>query len=291
MGASTLQTPESSTANTTAGAKPSPASLIHSPASTRRSYGDTAAGSNNTTTTTTAEGTPDSTDCCAIGDVAESAPSWWRLRWWRYKNGVSAVCKPTGKVGPNTSSTTTAATVVILGDDVETGSIASDGTTPISPSTKRPAAAAVAVDIGDGGGGSSGLGIHDLGAAKGSNDRNNVKKTSCLRRLLTMYCDALDKWPVFTKSISSGLIGLLGDLLAQSVEWGLANGPGPWSDTRSLWRSCAVMFDGLFINGPLLHYCYEFLEKIMPAEESILASGMQGGVLAVSEEQQASAVE
>ena len=44
--------------------------------------------------------------------------------------------------------------------------------------------------------------------------------------------DALDKWPVFTKSISSGLIGLLGDLLAQSLEWGLASGPAPWNDTR-----------------------------------------------------------
>ena len=191
MGASTLQAPESSSANTTAGVKPSPASLVHSRASTRRSYRDTAAVSNattTTTTTTTAEGTPDSTYCGAVGHVAESAPSWWRLRWWRYKKGVSAVCKSTGKVGPNTSSTTTAA-VVILGDDVETGGIASDGTAPISSNTKPPAAAgAVAVDISDGGGGSSGLGINGLGAAKGSNERSSVKKASCLRRLLAMYC-------------------------------------------------------------------------------------------------------
>ena len=99
------------------------------------------------------------------------------------------MCKPTGKVGPNTSSTTTAATVVILGDDFETGSIANDGTAHISPNTKPSAAAgAVAVDIGDGGDGSSGSGINDLGAAKGNNERSSVKKASCLRRLLAMYC-------------------------------------------------------------------------------------------------------
>jgi len=40
---------------------------------------------------------------------------------------------------------------------------------------------------------------------------------------------ALDKHPVVTKSISSGLIGLLGDLLAQGVESVLAGAPIPWS--------------------------------------------------------------
>ena len=43
---------------------------------------------------------------------------------------------------------------------------------------------------------------------------------------------ALDNRPVFTKSVSSGLIGLLGDLLAQSVEWGLGGGAIPWSGTK-----------------------------------------------------------
>ena len=43
---------------------------------------------------------------------------------------------------------------------------------------------------------------------------------------------ALDKRPVLTKSVSSGLIGLLGDLLAQSVEWGLGGGPVPWNGTQ-----------------------------------------------------------
>lgn len=47
------------------------------------------------------------------------------------------------------------------------------------------------------------------------------------------YCaDAIDKRPVFTKSVSSGLIGLLGDLLAQSVEWAIGGGAVPWSGTR-----------------------------------------------------------
>lgn len=44
--------------------------------------------------------------------------------------------------------------------------------------------------------------------------------------------DAIDKRPVITKSLSSGLIGLLGDLLAQTVEWGLGGRPAPWNGTR-----------------------------------------------------------
>ncbi|CAN0539215.1 unnamed protein product [Laminaria digitata] len=35
------------------------------------------------------------------------------------------------------------------------------------------------------------------------------------------------------------------------------------------------MMDGFFINGPLLHYCYEFLEMYMPAEKSIFAAVLQ----------------
>lgn len=35
------------------------------------------------------------------------------------------------------------------------------------------------------------------------------------------------------------------------------------------------MMDGFFINGPLLHYCYEILEKYMPAEESMFAAVSQ----------------
>lgn len=44
--------------------------------------------------------------------------------------------------------------------------------------------------------------------------------------------DALDKNPLRTKALSSGLIGLLGDLLAQSVEWGLGGSPAPWSGAK-----------------------------------------------------------
>lgn len=50
---------------------------------------------------------------------------------------------------------------------------------------------------------------------------------------LFFFCaDALDKRPVLTKSLSSGLIGLLGDLLAQTVEWSLGGGAVPWSGTK-----------------------------------------------------------
>lgn len=44
---------------------------------------------------------------------------------------------------------------------------------------------------------------------------------------------------------------------------------------QAMWRSCAVMLDGLLINGPLLHYAYEMLEKCLPTGESVWAAVMQ----------------
>ena len=35
------------------------------------------------------------------------------------------------------------------------------------------------------------------------------------------------------------------------------------------------MMDGLFVNGPLLHYAYDILERYMPAGESVLGAVMQ----------------
>lgn len=45
--------------------------------------------------------------------------------------------------------------------------------------------------------------------------------------------------------------------------------------SQAMWRSCAVMIDGFFINGPLLHYAYEALEDYMPAGESVRSAIMQ----------------
>lgn len=44
--------------------------------------------------------------------------------------------------------------------------------------------------------------------------------------------DSLESRPVLTKAISSGLIGLLGDLTAQSIEWGFKSSPAPWSGSQ-----------------------------------------------------------
>ena len=35
------------------------------------------------------------------------------------------------------------------------------------------------------------------------------------------------------------------------------------------------MIDGIFVNGPLLHYAYELLENYMPAGESVFGAMMQ----------------
>lgn len=51
----------------------------------------------------------------------------------------------------------------------------------------------------------------------------------CYICIMNSIPEALDKRPVLTKSISSGIAGLLGDLTTQTVEWGFGDAPVPWS--------------------------------------------------------------
>lgn len=80
---------------------------------------------------------------------------------------------------------------------------------------------------------------------------------------------ALEECPVLTKSLTTAVIQLLGDSVAQWYEQTQtqkrkqtqrANNDNPGYDFR---RGASLFVDGLLV-GPVLHYCYEFMEDVWP---------------------------
>ena len=63
------------------------------------------------------------------------------------------------------------------------------------------------------------------------------------------YTTALERQPLLAKSMTAGLVGGLGDLVAQ---W-ITRSPGTPVDVE---RFLAVAFDGLLVSGPGLHLGY-----------------------------------
>eukprot|EP00545_Synedropsis_sp_CCMP1620_P005840 CAMPEP_0119015788 /NCGR_PEP_ID=MMETSP1176-20130426/11628_1 /TAXON_ID=265551 /ORGANISM="Synedropsis recta cf, Strain CCMP1620" /LENGTH=236 /DNA_ID=CAMNT_0006969109 /DNA_START=210 /DNA_END=920 /DNA_ORIENTATION=+ len=83
-------------------------------------------------------------------------------------------------------------------------------------------------------------------------------------RVMPLYFENLQEWPVLTKSSTSCVIGGLGDLLAQFLEISFLAS----SNHYDLYRALSVSLEGLLVSGPLMHYFYEFLESVIPVESA-----------------------
>ena len=99
------------------------------------------------------------------------------------------------------------------------------------------------------------------------------------------YMGCLLAFPVCTKSMTTGGIGLIGDTLAQFVEEKLRSKQAGTSvqflqryDRR---RGIANTVDGFIIMGPLLHFAYEFLEWLIPVSGA--ATGMAATIAAITQ--------
>ena len=84
-------------------------------------------------------------------------------------------------------------------------------------------------------------------------------------RSLEDYEKSLVDFPLYTKAVTSGVIGGLGDLTAQLIL--------PKSTKRTvamplshlnLFRTFTVFMEGLFFSGPLLHLGYDHFEHLFP---------------------------
>lgn len=101
---------------------------------------------------------------------------------------------------------------------------------------------------------------------------------------LMWYLRQLQAFPLVTKSITSGLIGICGDCLAQWLEYKMKrrrnhrfgqatvnmelsddiNFVGSYDHRRGL----ANLADGMFISGPIMHCGYNFFESVLPISGS-----------------------
>ena len=107
-----------------------------------------------------------------------------------------------------------------------------------------------------------------------------------LRLSLDWYMIQLTANPVVTKSLTAGVIGVLGDCMAQVLEHVMhqrqhKQGDGHKHASKSVSsleydsrRGVSALLDSVFLSGPLMHYGYEFFDHILP-----IADGGSGAAL------------
>ena len=80
-----------------------------------------------------------------------------------------------------------------------------------------------------------------------------------LSAIFASYDLLLNTFPAATKSVTAGVVSLLGDMLAQVFERTMKKGQAPAS--FKIRRSLTVAAEGLFVSGPILHYAYDQMEE------------------------------
>lgn len=86
-----------------------------------------------------------------------------------------------------------------------------------------------------------------------------------LSRLIVKYSEQLELRPIRTKSLSSGTLAVIGDLIAQGIEWCLDDdnddvGAGGLDGRRVF----AMFIEGSCFSGPIMHYAYAVYEHLFP---------------------------
>lgn len=109
---------------------------------------------------------------------------------------------------------------------------------------------------GDGGGGYGGSGGGNSdGGDNGSNSEGGGGEGGKNWSLLAWYLSLLEKYPVWTKAVTSALLTLFGDLICQL-----------WIDqvaSVDVKRTFLFTFLGLVLVGPTLHFWYLYLSRLV----------------------------
>lgn len=117
-----------------------------------------------------------------------------------------------------------------------------------------------------GGGGGGGDGGGSGGGGNGGNGGNGDGSSSNgVSSLWAAYLNSLEKNPLATKCVTSGLLNALGDLFAQFMFDGAAENGVDWR------RAGVFTFLGAALVGPTLHFWYGTLGKIVTAQGSTKA--------------------
>jgi hypothetical protein len=99
----------------------------------------------------------------------------------------------------------------------------------------------------------------------GEDVQTSANRLSCMdfcSNLVHRYCEQLESHPVRTKSLTAGTLAMIGDILAQIIEFGTdIKDKDILFDRR---RIFAMFVEGTFVSGPMLHFVFEFYEYIFP---------------------------
>ncbi|CAJ1068789.1 peroxisomal membrane protein 2 [Xyrichtys novacula] len=96
-----------------------------------------------------------------------------------------------------------------------------------------------------------------------------VRDVSVHYRLLQQYLFLLKKYPILTKSITSGILSALGNLLSQVLEARKRAKNGVPANEIDKVGATRYAIYGLFITGPVSHYFYQLMELWIPTTDPL----------------------
>uniref|UniRef100_A0A3P9KZY5 Peroxisomal membrane protein 2 n=1 Tax=Oryzias latipes TaxID=8090 RepID=A0A3P9KZY5_ORYLA len=85
--------------------------------------------------------------------------------------------------------------------------------------------------------------------------------------LLQQYLILLKKYPILTKSLSSGLLSALGNLLSQILEARKKAKIGTPANEINVAGAARYAVFGMLITGPVSHFVYQLMELWMPTTD------------------------
>ncbi|KAG9339578.1 hypothetical protein JZ751_023469 [Albula glossodonta] len=91
-----------------------------------------------------------------------------------------------------------------------------------------------------------------------------VRDPAFPRRLLQQYLLLLKKYPILTKSVTSGILSALGNLLSQALERRKKSKDGSSKKDIDFMGPGRFAIYGLCVTGPLSHYFYQLIELLLP---------------------------
>ncbi len=92
------------------------------------------------------------------------------------------------------------------------------------------------------------------------------KPTTLVSKIISTYLHFLANHALLTKSLTSGLIGGLGDICAQCFEQRGLAGASLFKMAVPLdrLRLFGIFFESIFLSGPIMHYAYDYMEYLVP---------------------------
>ncbi|KAI7813261.1 peroxisomal membrane protein 2 [Triplophysa rosa] len=91
-----------------------------------------------------------------------------------------------------------------------------------------------------------------------------VRDSSFPARVLQQYLLLLKKYPILTKSVTSGILSSFGNLLSQALESSKNNKEKSPRKKINVLGPVHFAIYGLVITGPVSHYFYHILEVLFP---------------------------